>query len=84
MAGTRPEMAWPHVEQNAVVAEISLPHFEQYTVFSFLCVSPNRALIAEILLPSFSVGQSPVAPKISPTPTSLTLQRGLAYARQHV
>jgi hypothetical protein len=35
MAGTRPEIAWPQVEQNAVVAEISLPHFEQYTSSPF-------------------------------------------------
>jgi hypothetical protein len=27
--------AWPHVGQNAVAFEISLPHFEQYTKSPF-------------------------------------------------
>jgi hypothetical protein len=34
---TRTVTAWPHVGQNAVAFEISLPHFEQYTE------SPYRA-----------------------------------------
>jgi hypothetical protein len=32
---TRTVTAWPHVGQNAVVFEISLPHFEQYTESPF-------------------------------------------------
>jgi hypothetical protein len=42
MAGTKPEMAWPHVEQNAVVAEISLPHFEQYTSSPFHAIGQTK------------------------------------------
>ncbi|HWY75875.1 MAG TPA: hypothetical protein VN281_09675, partial [Verrucomicrobiae bacterium] len=32
---TRTVTAWPHVGQNAVAFEISLPHFEQYTESPF-------------------------------------------------
>jgi hypothetical protein len=32
---TRTATAWPHVGQNAVAFEISLPHFEQYTESPF-------------------------------------------------
>ena len=69
MAGTRPEMAWPHVEQNAVVEEISLPHFEQYTGSPFCAFRQPCADCGNPTSP-FSVGQSPVAPKIPHPPRS--------------
>jgi hypothetical protein len=51
MAGTRPEMAWQHVEQNAVVAEISLPHFEQYTSSPFHAIGQTGRLFRKSYFP---------------------------------
>jgi hypothetical protein len=45
-------MAWPHVEQNAVVGEISLPHFEQYTKSPFVATAKQARLEQILLVPS--------------------------------
>ncbi|MGB8458937.1 MAG: hypothetical protein WCE50_14530, partial [Candidatus Acidiferrum sp.] len=51
VVATKAGTAWPHVEQNAVVGEISLPHFEQYTASPYLRECPSSMPMARILLP---------------------------------
>ena len=61
---TRTVTAWPHVGQNAVAFEISLPHFEQYTESPFVRMARQGAGCGHPTSRR-GAGQSPAVPVVS-------------------